>query len=211
MTEDTQVVDLSIRETVSAIDRVHISLSTSSPPEKVREAVSKLADHSVTVNHADKAVKFLMAQACMAVKVRKLYRVYTYRSFEQFMQAEVYKPGLQRATVMKAISVVRAWPDAQPDRLASISEKNLRLAAQIVRRLHLKPKQAEKVLAEAERMSIEEFADSHGRNGTRKSFAVIRVVTSKAFKREFDTWAGDDPEEALKSAVRRGVQQRKAA
>lgn len=214
MTEDAPQTEIAIRETISAMERVHIQISPSSPPEKVREAVTHLAGHSVTVNHADKAVKFLMAQACMAVKLRKLYRVYGYKTNEAFIRAEVVRPGLQRSSVMKAVSAVKAWPDATAGRLASIPEKNLRMAAQIVLRLHLKPKQAEKVLIEAERMSIEEFADSHGREGTRRNYAVIRVVTSKSFKKEFDAWAGDDPEAALKTAVRRGLhraENRKAA
>lgn len=211
-TESTSQTEIAIRETVSALDRIHVSISPSSSPEKVREAVTKLAGHSVTVTRADKAVKFLMAQACMAVRTRKLYRVYGYRTFVQFIDTEVARPGLKRASAMKAISVVRAWPEESAGRLAQITERNLREAAQIVKRERLRPKQAGKLLDDAERMTIEEFAQAHGRQALRKGFAVIRVVTSKRFKHEFEQWLGDrEPEEALKDLIRPRVHHRRAA
>lgn len=204
MTEDTNITAIAVRETVSAMERVHVSISPSSSPEKVREAVAELAGHSVTVSCADKAIRFLMAKACLAVKSRKLYRVYTYKTFSQFVVEEVARPGLKRATIMKAIAVVKAWPEERAERLAGISEKNLKEAAQIVLHGDLTTKQAAKLLDDAESLTLDEFAAAHGRKAKRTGFAVIRVVTSKSFQKEFERWLGDqDPEEALKGLIRR--------
>lgn len=211
-TEDTSKTSIVIRETVSAMERVHISLSPMSPPEAVLKALNELAGHSVTVACADRAVRYLMAKACLAVKSRKLYRVYTYPNFKAFILAEVVRPGLKWATVMKAVAVVKAWPDERADRLAGVPERNLREAAQIALRGRLNTKQRAKLLDDAERMTVEEFTEAHGREVARKGFAVIRVVTSKSFKREFEHWIGQrDPEEALKELIRPVRQHRRAA
>src|SRR5438046_1045397 len=98
--------DLSIRESLSPLERVQISISPASPPEKVREAVSNLAADSVQVSHADKALKFLMGKACLMVKQRKLYRIFGYKSNEAWLKAEVYRPGLSHGTVWKGIRAV---------------------------------------------------------------------------------------------------------
>lgn len=211
-TEDTNKTSIVVRESVPAMERVQISLSPNSPPEKVREAVAELAGYSVNVSCADKAVRFLMAKACLAVRSRKLYRVYTFKTFTQFVDEEVVRPGLKRATIMKAVAVVKAWPDEQAARLAAVPEKNLREAAQIVLHGDLTTKQAAKLLDDAESMTLAQFATAHGREASKKGFAVIRVVTSKSFKREFDTWLdGREPGEALKELIRARVHKRAAA
>lgn len=209
------VTSLTLRETLSPLERISIQLSPSSPPERVREAVSYLAGDSVKVSSVDKTLKFMIGKACLMVKQRKLYREFGYRCNEAYLKAEVYRPGLSRPTVWKGIGIVRAFPDAAPSQLASLPESSLTLAAQIVARQHLTPRRAAKVLLQVERMSVSDFADSHGKEAERKGFSVIRILTSKSFKKEFEIAAGEDPEKFLKALIRRpmrsNVRQQRAA
>ncbi len=196
--------ELAIRETLSPMERVQISISPASPPERVREAVSRLATDAVQVGLADKALKFLVGKACLMVKQRKLFRVYGFKSNEAWLKAEVYRPGLSHGTVWKGIRAVKAFPEAEAATLAQIPEQNLATAAQMVLRKRLTGKPAAKLLGEAEKMPSDEFADKYTGEALRTGFAVIRVVTSKSFAKEFHRLAGEDPEGFLKELLRHG-------
>lgn len=209
---DVPTTSLAIRETIPApVEKLSIHLSPSADPQRVRETISKLADDSVAVSYVDKSLKFLMGKAILMVKERKLYRTYGFRSMEGWLQAEVYRPGLSHGTVWKGIRAVRAFPTVPAEQLASVPEQSLTAAAQIVLRRHLRGKAAAKILAEAERTPADEFADKHGKEATRTGFAVIRIVTSKAFQREFERAAGDNPEQFLRELIRKAPASSKAA
>ncbi len=199
---DVPTTALAIRETIPPVERNQIHLSPTSPPERVRETISQLAKDSVAVSYVDKSLKFLMGKACLMVKQRKLYRTFGFRSNEAWLKAEVYRPGLSHGTVWKGIRAVKAFPTTPAEQLAGIPEQSLTTAAQIVLKEHLTGKAAAKILGEAQKLPADEFADAHGREALRTGFAVIRIVTSKSFQKEFYQKAGEDPEGFLKDLIR---------
>lgn len=196
--------DLSIRETLPApLDRISIHISPNADPDKIRETLKTLTGGSVDVDRVGKALKFVIGKACLMVKQRKLYRGYGFKSNEAWLKAEVYRPGLSHGTVWKGIRAVKAFPETPAEQLAGIPEQSLTTAAQMILRKRLKGRAAAKLLGEAERMPSDEFADQYGQEALRTGFAVIRVVTTKTFKKEFERIAGEDPEEFLKDLIRK--------
>lgn len=208
----TDVHPIAIRETLPApLDRLSIHISPTANPAKIRETLEICCRGIVNVERADRALKFLIGKQCLIIKARKLFREYGYQSFEAFLQAEVVRPGLKRQSVMTGIRACKTWPEASADLLAGLPHQNLTLAAGIAKRGHLTGTRAEQLLEEARKLSPEELAARHDVRCGHGSFAVIRVVTSKSFQREFERWLGDqDAEQILRDlvhnkAVRRSV------
>lgn len=198
----TETNQITIRETVSSpFDKISVRIPVDADPEKVRETLLLCCNGYDKVWQADITTKFLIGKTCLVIQGRKLYRDYGYGSFEAFMKAEVYRPTLKRSTVWKGIRAAKAFPEATAAQLAAVPEKNLPVATGIAHRAKLTGKAAIKLLLEAEQQP--DFVERHNGPASRPGFAVIRVVTSKSFKKEFEKWLGNrEAEEALKTAIR---------
>lgn len=195
---------LAVRETIKSPFQgsFQISIKPDAEPKELFKALDDCFKGMEQVQRA--GVEFYMATGTVlkAIRDRKAFKSVS-NGFRGYLTT-VVKPkyGVERATSYQMIRYVEVLEGAPRKELIGIPIRNLNIAVKKIANLSIQADSpvARKLLLEARDTPTDEFKATHGKSahrGTGK--AVIRIVTTHKFKKEFDRWLGEqDPEAALR-------------